>query len=187
MASSGRIERRDTHQPVYTFFSLQVTVSVEALDQQRDTLDARFVARQIIEHLNLEAVLFGPAGIHAQQHLSPVLGLRSARTRMQLQNGIELVIRLIKQQLKLKIIDFACYSADSSGNLCRKLFIAFFISQLRHHCCIIILLLQLLKMVHGGFHRIHFANDTLCLLGIIPEAGRSHLLFKVCNHLELQV
>ncbi|MNL57251.1 hypothetical protein D3C87_1807980 [compost metagenome] len=106
---------------------------------------------------------------------------------MQLQNGIQLVIRLIKQQLKLKVIDFARYSADSSGNLCRKLFIAFFISQLRHHCCIIILLLQLLKLVHGGFHRIHFADDTLRLLGIIPEAGRSHLLFKVCNHLELQV
>ncbi|MNY38665.1 hypothetical protein D3C86_1733050 [compost metagenome] len=68
---------------------------------------------------------------------------------MQLQNRIELVIRLVEQQLQLEFIDLAAYTADGLGNLCRQLRIAFLIRQLYHHRCIVIFLLQLLVLIHG--------------------------------------
>ncbi|MNW67924.1 hypothetical protein D3C74_466010 [compost metagenome] len=68
---------------------------------------------------------------------------------MQLQNRVQLIVRLIEQQLKFKFIDFANDTANGSGHLCRKLIVAFLISQLCHHRGIIIRLLQLLKLVYG--------------------------------------
>ncbi|MNC35510.1 hypothetical protein D3C75_839970 [compost metagenome] len=149
MPSSGSIKWRDAHQPVYSFFSLQIAIDIVAFDQQSNTLDPGFVTRQIIQDFYLEAAFLRPAGIHAQQHLAPVLGLRSACTRMQLQYGIKLVIRLVQQQLQFEFIHLAAYTADGVGNLCRQSRIAFFIRQLRHHRRIVIFLLQLLVLIHG--------------------------------------
>ena len=103
-------KRRNTHQPVYSFFGLQIAIDIVSFDNKRNTLDPRFVTRLNNPGFNLEAAFLRPAGIHAQQHLPPVLGLGSACTGMQLQNGIELVIRLIEQQLQLEFIDLAANS-----------------------------------------------------------------------------
>ncbi|MNI74176.1 hypothetical protein D3C73_1302440 [compost metagenome] len=43
MPSARCIKRRDTHQPVYSFFRLQVAIDIIAFDQQSNTLDPGFV------------------------------------------------------------------------------------------------------------------------------------------------
>ncbi|MNE76635.1 hypothetical protein D3C80_1728810 [compost metagenome] len=106
---------------------------------------------------------------------------------MKLQNGIQLIIRLIEQQLQLELIHLAADCPDVSGDLGSKLLVAFLIGQLHHHRRIIVLLLQLLKLVYYGFYCIHLADDCLGLLIVIPEIRRGHLLFKVRNDFQLQV
>ncbi len=48
-----------------------------------------FFAVLVVVHFRLEALLLGPAEIHAQQHLGPVLALRAAGAGMHGDNGVE--------------------------------------------------------------------------------------------------
>ena len=70
--SSARVERRDAHQTVHALLRFQIAVCLVSLHQHGDRLDAGFFSRQIIQHGDLEALLFGITGIHAVQHAAPV-------------------------------------------------------------------------------------------------------------------
>jgi len=92
-AEAGVAPRRtviwaDTDQPVHAAFGLGIAIGVFALDQQRGRLDPRLLARLILHRLHLEAALFGPAGIHAQQHFRPVLTFGAARAGVDFNVGI---------------------------------------------------------------------------------------------------
>ena len=88
--------RAYTYQPVDAALGLGIAIGVLALDQQRRALDPGLVARGIFDRLDLEPAPFGPARIHAQQHLGPVLALGPAGTGIDLQIGIG-AIRLARQ------------------------------------------------------------------------------------------
>ena len=72
------IERRDAHQPVHAALGLQPAIGVGAVDLHRRRFDAGALAGALLEPLDLVAVRLGPAHIHAQQHLGPVLRLGAA-------------------------------------------------------------------------------------------------------------
>ena len=72
------VERRDAHQPVHADFRLQQAVGVLAVDLEGDRLDARAFALQPVGDHGLEALALGPAQVHAQQHLGPVLAFGAA-------------------------------------------------------------------------------------------------------------
>ena len=77
-----RIERRDAHEPVHAAFGLQPAIGVGAGDAHRRRFDAGALARALLEPFDLVAALLGPAHIHAQQHLGPVLRLGAAGAGM---------------------------------------------------------------------------------------------------------
>ena len=76
------IERRDSHQPVDAAFGLQPAIGVVARNLDAGRLDAGFLAGAFFHPFDLIAVRLGPARVHAQQHLRPVLGFRAAGTGM---------------------------------------------------------------------------------------------------------
>jgi hypothetical protein len=76
---------------------LSQPVGVGTDDLERRRLDAGLLARALLEELDLEAVLLGPAHVKAQQHLRPVLRFRSARPRVDLDIGI-VAVGLARQQ-----------------------------------------------------------------------------------------
>lgn len=88
LAAAGGVKRRDAHQPVDAVLRLQKAVGVGAGDEDRRALDARFLPGQIVQHLDLEVVALRPAGVHAVEHLHPVLGLGAARARVEGQDGV---------------------------------------------------------------------------------------------------
>src|SRR5262245_47331530 len=96
------IERRNAHEAVDAHFGRKQSVGVLAGDGQRHALQARFVARLVVDHLALEAAALHPAEIHAQQHLGPVLRLGAAGARMDGDDGV-LPIVLAAEHL----LDFA--------------------------------------------------------------------------------
>src|SRR6185312_8746244 len=88
----GLIEGRDAHQPVHARLRLQQSVGVLALDGQGGALDARlFALLAVIDH-HPETVPLGPARVHAQQHLRPVLALGAARAVMDGKDGVQRVV-----------------------------------------------------------------------------------------------
>src|SRR6202011_5804384 len=78
VAPRGRIERRDAHEAVHATLGLQPAIGVDAADLDRRRLDAGAFAGAFFQPFDLVAVVLGPADIHAQQHLGPVLRLGSA-------------------------------------------------------------------------------------------------------------
>ena len=58
----------------------EIAVGVLPLDHDGGRLDPRLVPLLVVHNLVGEAVALGPAGVHAVEHLSPVLGLGAAGT-----------------------------------------------------------------------------------------------------------
>ena len=86
------VERRDAHQAMHADLGLQHAVGVVAVDFEGDRLDAGAFALQPVGDDGGEAVALGPAQIHAQQHLGPVLAFGAAGAGMDGHDGAALVV-----------------------------------------------------------------------------------------------
>jgi len=73
VAAVRRIERRQADQAMDSPFPFQVAVGVWTVDDHRRALDPGFLAGGEVDDLGGKAAAFGPAGVHAQEHLRPVL------------------------------------------------------------------------------------------------------------------
>ena len=77
----------------------QVAVGVLPLHHDGGRLDARLVPLLVVHDLIGKAVALGPAGVHAVEHLGPVLGLSAAGTGVDGQDHIGAVILPSEQGL----------------------------------------------------------------------------------------
>ena len=96
-----RIERADPHQPVHAALALQPAVGPSAIDREGHALQPRLFALGLVQDLGLEAGAIGPAQIHAQQHLGPVLRLGAAGSGMDRYDRRPLVVWLGQQEPRL--------------------------------------------------------------------------------------
>ncbi len=88
VAARGAVIGRDADQPVHARLRFQPAIGVVALDENGRRLDARFLAVMALDELDLVAALFGPARVHAEQHLRPVLAFGAAGAGMDLDIGV---------------------------------------------------------------------------------------------------
>ena len=102
LAFSCRIERRNTDETVNAFFGFQVTVSILAIDLERNRLHTGLIAIQKIEFLDGKAFALCPSGVHTVQHTAPVARFRSACTCIQFDNCV-VFVKFTGQQ---------CFDAD---------------------------------------------------------------------------
>ena len=79
LAAVGGVERRQPHEPVHALLGRVEAVGVVAGDAEGRGLDARLLARARLQQLDLEAAPLGPAHLHPQHHLRPVLRVGAAR------------------------------------------------------------------------------------------------------------
>ena len=80
--AAGGVEWADPHQPVHTAFSLEIAVGVLPADRKGGALDSRLFTLEAIQQLRRKSVLLGPAQVHAEQHLRPILRLRATGSRV---------------------------------------------------------------------------------------------------------
>ncbi len=71
----------------------QVAVGVGATDRERCAVDARVVTDLIVEDLDLVAPWLAPAGVHAQEHVRPALGVCPARARVNADDRVGVIGR----------------------------------------------------------------------------------------------
>src|SRR4051794_6154712 len=88
----GGVERAQPHQAVHAFLGRVQAVGVLAADPERRGLYARLLPRAGLEQLDAETTLLGPAHLHAQHHLRPVLGVGPARAGV---DGDQRVARVV--------------------------------------------------------------------------------------------
>ena len=107
LAAVGLVERRQAHQPVDALLGLDDAVRVVALERERGRLDARLLARRRLDQLGLVAAVLGPAQVHAQQHLGPVLGVGAAGAGRDLHERGAAVVLAGEERGLLERVDLA--------------------------------------------------------------------------------
>jgi hypothetical protein len=162
---------RDADEAVHARFGLQPAIGIVTLDEERRGLDARFFAVMDFQELHLVARTLGPAGIHAQKHVRPVLAFRAAGAGMHFEIGVVAVGLAGQHGLDLLAGSLRCERPSASS---ASLTIAASPSSspssmssiLSLSCCsmafdAIDALIQLLALAH----------QLLGFLGVVPEVG----------------
>src|SRR6185503_12705620 len=103
MPPGGLVKWRDPNQPVNSSFCCEQSVGVFAFDSECHTLQSGFLTWLILEHFGFETTLLGPLEIHAEQHLSPVLGFSSTRARVDRTNRVTTIVIAGEQHFCLSL------------------------------------------------------------------------------------
>ncbi len=177
------VERGDPHQTMHALLRLQVAVSINAVDLESHGLDARLVPVQIVQHFQGKSFSFRPPGVHTVQHAAPVAAFRAARSGIQLQNGIVLVILSRQQYADSQPVQFPGKFIQFTSDLRDQGSIFLLVAHLDQGKDIVILGLQLAEILHGILHVFQFFHQFVGAVGIIPETRGFHLHLQFFNPL----
>ncbi len=98
------IERRNSHQPVHADFGLQQPVRILAIDFESHRFDAGAFAFQAVGNHGVQTLALGPAQVHAQQHLRPILAFGAARAWVDDHHGVAPVVFAGEQHLGFELV-----------------------------------------------------------------------------------
>ncbi len=148
-----------------------------AADLDGGGFDAGLFALGLFEIFDLEAVFFGPARVHAQQHLRPVLAFGAARAGMDGDDGALGVVRSGEQHLRFdlrqplrEVLDFLREVGEN---------VLAFARQLEERVEIGGAGRQLGFLFERFLEALAFLVDLLAVFGLAPEIGRRNLLFEL--------
>ena len=105
LAAVGGVERREPDEPVDALLGAVEAVGVLALDAEGGGLDAGLLPRARLQQLDLEAAPLGPAHLHPQHHLGPVLGVGAARAGVDGHERVAGVVGAGEQPLQLQRLE----------------------------------------------------------------------------------
>src|SRR3546814_11924870 len=91
MTTVAGSERRLAHEPMHAGLGAQPAVRIWPPHVDRRRFDAGDFTIRSFHQLDLEAAAFGPAQIHAQQHLGPVLRFGASGAGLQINISVVLV------------------------------------------------------------------------------------------------
>ncbi len=168
-----RVERRLAHEAMHAALGLQRAVRVLALDRHRGRLEARLLARARLDRLGLEAAVGGPAQVQPQEHVGPVLGVRSTRARVDLEDGVARVVLAVEQRVLLQTTELALERRDELRDL---LLVLAEREQLR----------RVLELALEPLVALELADEPRVLGGdasrtrlVVPEPGSPHRLLEL--------
>ena len=109
------VERGDPHQPVHTALRRQQAEGIAALDEERGRQQTGLLPRCGLFHLDLEPAAFGPARVHAQKHLGPILRVRTTGARVQFHDRVIGIVGTAEETLNFECGEFRFESGDGRG------------------------------------------------------------------------
>lgn len=148
---------------------LQPAIGVGAGDLQRGGLDAGLLALAFFHQLYFIAVLFGPAHIHAHQHLRPVLRFGAAGTGVQLDIAIVAIGLTGQQAFDLAAFRFIGGGARGTGSLGQHLGVAVGLGHGDQFQRVGDLGLQLADAFHRRGDLVAFPHQLLRRGGVVPQ------------------
>ncbi len=150
-------------------FRLQPTESIVALDEDRRGLDAGLFAVMNFQHFDLEAFAVGPAGIHAKQHVGPVLAFGAAGAGMHFEIGIVAVGLARKHGFHLTAVRLAPQRLQRVLGVLDDLVVAFHLAEFDQLDIVFKLLLERLDAIDAVIQLLALAHQFLRFGGIVPE------------------
>src|SRR5438876_965858 len=172
------VERRDPHEPVHTRLALEEAVGVLARDLDGRRLDPRLVSGEKVHDLRLEPRALAPAEVHPEEHLRPVLGLRTARARVDREDRRLDVVRPRHHDLQLELVEVLAEARDAGGDLGVEASVVRLCRQLEEHGEVLGARRQLLQPTDAPAELRALADELLRAAVVLPEGGRRHLPFE---------
>ena len=181
LTAAAGIEGRNTHQAVHAVFGFEEAVGVHSLDEDGGAFDARFVAVEVVQYFIGVAVALRPAGVHAVQHLRPILCLGAAGPRMEGKDGIFAVIFPGEQGGQTHLRHAGLQLLGIGGGFLVHAFIAGLLRQLDKGEGILVQRLQLIVGFHAGFELSGALEHLLAVFHVIPETGLRGLALQLSD------
>src|SRR5439155_1132722 len=172
LAPVGGVERAQAHEPVHAALGGVEAVRVLAADAERRRLDARLLPRARLEQLDLEAALLGPAHLHAQDHLGPVLRVGAAGARVDRDERVAGVVAAAEEALLLEVLEAALDVAELLLDLAGEVGVVAELDE------VLDVALEPLELVELAADLGVLGVDLRRGLAVVPEAGRLHLLLE---------
>ena len=173
------VERRDAHQPVHARFGAQPAVGPLPFDADGGALDPRLVARLPVELLQLEAFALGPAGVHAHQHLGPVLALGAAGAGVDADQRPLPVVGARQHARKLDLGDGLLDRREGGRRLDRRRLVLGLVGHVDEHARVLERLQLRVEGVHRGLESRLLAQHGLRLVGGVPEPFGAGLVVEL--------
>ena len=165
------VKWRDAHEAMHAVLGLQPAIGVVALDLDGGRFDAGLFALGFFDVVDLEAVLLGPAHIHAQQHVGPILAFGTAGAGMHFEIAIVGVGLAGQQRLKLAARHFGFELAQRRFSFGDDFLIVLGFAELDQHDLIVELLLDAGQRGELVVERGALLHDAAGALRIVPEIG----------------
>ena len=156
---------------MHAVLGLEPAEGVAALDLDGRRLDAGLFPRRLFEILDLVTVLLGPARIHAQQHVGPVLALGAARAGVDLEIGIIGVGLARQQRLELAPRHLGLELLERLFGVGDGLLVLLGLPQIDHGELVVQLLLDAADGAELILERGALLHQALRPLLVVPERG----------------
>ena len=160
-------------------FVAQVAVGVAPFDLDRAALDPGFLPFGEFIHGHLHAVVFRPAGVHAQQHLGPVLGVCSASPRIDAEHGTLFVVFAAEQALQFPAVQPLAQLVQPVLSFLQQVLIRLQLIKLKGGLGVIDRTAPSGQLRQLGLHLIQTPHLLLGVLLVIPEIGLGRELFEI--------
>ena len=175
VAPGCSIKRRNADQAMDAFFRFQIAIGVFTFDAESGALDARFIAGLHIQDSQFIAIAFGPAGIHADEHLRPVLGFRTAGTGVEGNEGVALVVFAGQEEPHFPLLDILEQVVVLLFNIFGKGSIAVFHGHFQILAEVVSFADEFFVTFDFRLEKRRFLGNLLGLIRVIPEGRVTHL------------
>jgi hypothetical protein len=150
-------------------FGLQPAIGIVALDHDGRGLDAGFFAVVHFQDLDLEALAFRPARIHAQQHVRPVLALGAACPGMYFQIGVVGIGLARQHRLDLAPVRLDQHRLQRLLGVLNDLLVAFHLAEFDEIDVFLQLRLELSDAGNAVVELLALAHQLLRFLRVVPQ------------------
>ena len=181
LAAVLRVERRHAHQAVHAALGGEQPVGEAAVHDEGGRQESRLLPLRRLVDLDREAAALGPALVHAQQHLGPVLRVGAARAGVHLAHGVELVVLAREERLQLERgepgdecvegLEQLRIERDVGGRARRRRLVR----QLEECLRVIERGPEAVQLVEVGRDPAQFPGDRTGIVGVVPEVRPAHL------------
>src|SRR5207302_8832717 len=121
---------------------------------------------------------FTPAEVHPEEHLRPVLGLRTARARVDREDRRLDVVRPRHHDFQLELVEVLAEARDAGGDLGVEASVVRLCRQLEEHAEVLGARRQLLQPTDAPAELRALADELLSAAVVLPEGRRRHLPFE---------
>ncbi len=158
-----------------------------AVDLDRCALDARDFAGALVGHGDGEPARLGPAQVHAQQHLRPVLRLRAAGAGLDVEESAARVHLAREHARELELADAFLELRRVLHDFRKSRFVAFRLDERQEFRGIGEAAAQLVEFGDGGFEPRAFSPQRLRLGRRVPDRRIRELVIQLFEALALRV